>query len=354
MTTPSETDDRDLILLRHRMVEEQLRRRGIADPRVLSAMESVPRHRFVGENARWAAYEDEPLAIGLGQTISQPYMVARMTELLNLDVGSRVLEVGTGSGYQAAVLAEVAAEVWTIERHPQLADRARRVLAALGYRNVHVVLGDGSLGLPEHAPYDAIIVTAAAPRMPALLLEQLAPAGRLVIPVGGRDLQQLRLIRRRDGGFTESDILGCRFVPLVGGVAVDGREAATEVGPAPAAGAASAAAAHAAAGGATAEVPAAAAAHAHAGLRRVHVVVEGRVQGVWFRDSTREEARRLGVAGWVRNLSGGRVEAIFEGPPTAVSALLAWTEHGPEHAVVTHLQVREETPEGERGFRIRG
>ncbi|MCJ7796696.1 MAG: protein-L-isoaspartate(D-aspartate) O-methyltransferase [Thermoleophilia bacterium] len=211
-----ETDDRDAARLRHRMVEEQLRRRGIGDPRVLSAMESVPRHRFVGENARWAAYEDEPLAIGLGQTISQPYMVARMTELLDLDAASRVLEVGTGSGYQAAVLAEMAAEVWTVERHTELADRARRSLNDLGYRNVHVVVGDGSLGLPEHAPFDAIIVTAAAPSTPGPLLDQLADGGRLVIPVGDRGVQQLRLIRRRGQGFVETGVLDCRFVPLVG------------------------------------------------------------------------------------------------------------------------------------------
>lgn len=341
MMTPSQTDDRDFTLLRHRMVEQQLRRRGIADRRVLAAMESVPRHRFVDEDARWAAYEDEPLAIGLGQTISQPYMVARMTELLDLDAASRVLEVGTGSGYQAAVLAKVAAEVWTIERHAELADRARGVLAELGYRNVHVVLGDGSQGLPEHAPYDAIMVTAAAPRTPAPLLDQLAPAGRLVIPVGNRDLQQLRLIRRRGAQFVESDILGCRFVPLVGGVAADGRAAgAAGESPAPA--------------GAAATDPMAGAANAAADLRRVRVVVEGRVQGVWFRDSTHEEASRLGVAGWVRNLPDGGVEAVYEGPPAAVAALLAWTEHGPEHAMVTHLQVREEPPEGERKFRIRG
>lgn len=215
MRTPSETDDRDFILPRHRMVEEQLRRRGIDDPRVLSAMGSVPRHRFVGEAVRWAAYEDEPVTIGLGQTISQPFMVARMTELLDLDATSRVLEVGTGSGYQAAVLAEMGTEVWTIERHPQLAERARRVLEELGYRRVHVVVGDGSLGLPEPAPYDAIIVTAAAPHAPAPLLDQLAPTGRMVIPVGDRNLQQLRLIRRCGGRFAESDVLGCRFVPLV-------------------------------------------------------------------------------------------------------------------------------------------
>jgi protein-L-isoaspartate(D-aspartate) O-methyltransferase len=198
------------------MVEEQLRRRGIGDARVLSAMESVPRHRFIGENARWAAYEDEPVTIGLGQTISQPYMVARMTELLDLDATSRVLEVGTGSGYQAAVLAELAAEVWTIERHPDLAERARRVLNDLGYRNVRVVVGDGSLGLPEHAPFDAIIVTAAAPHTPAPLLDQLADGGRMVIPVGNRGVQQLRLIHHRDQEFVETNVLDCRFVPLVG------------------------------------------------------------------------------------------------------------------------------------------
>jgi protein-L-isoaspartate(D-aspartate) O-methyltransferase len=198
------------------MVEEQIRRRGIVDARVLAAMESVPRHRFVGENARWAAYEDEPLAIGLGQTISQPYMVARMTELLAPDAASRVLEVGTGSGYQAAVLAELAGEVWTIERHPELADRARRILNDLGYSNVHVAVGDGSLGLPEHSPYDAIVVTAAAPHTPAPLLAQLADGGRLVVPVGDRGLQHLRLIRRRGEEFVETDVLDCRFVPLVG------------------------------------------------------------------------------------------------------------------------------------------
>jgi len=214
--TPPENDDRDGARRRHRMVEEQLRRRGISDPRVLSAMESVPRHCFVGENARWAAYDDEPVAIGLGQTISQPYMVARMTELLDLDPTSRVLEVGTGSGYQAAVLAELAAEVWTLERHPELAERARLLLNDLGYRNVHVLVGDGSLGLPERAPFDAIIVTAAAPRVPAPLLDQLADGGRLVIPVGDRGVQQLRLIRRRDQEFVETDVLACRFVPLVG------------------------------------------------------------------------------------------------------------------------------------------
>ncbi|MCL5942200.1 MAG: protein-L-isoaspartate(D-aspartate) O-methyltransferase [Actinobacteria bacterium] len=213
---PTELDERDFANLRRHMVESQLRRRGIGDARVLQAMEKVPRHRFVGETVRWAAYDDEPLPIGLGQTISQPYVVARMTELLELNRETRVLEVGTGSGYQAAILAEIAAEVWTIERHQVLAERARELLAALGYTNVHVVRGDGTLGLPEHAPYDAIIVTAAAPQVPAPLREQLAEGGRLVIPVGDEFSQLLRVVVRRGDVFPERDVLGVRFVPLVG------------------------------------------------------------------------------------------------------------------------------------------
>ena len=205
-----------LVLLRHRMVEQQLRERGITDTRVLAAMESIPRHEFVASGSEWAAYDDAPQPIGLGQTISQPYMVARMTELLELDDDYRVLEVGTGSGYQAAVLATLAREVWTIERHAGLAAQAERTLAALGYHNIHVVVGDGTLGLPEHAPYDAIVVTAAAPHVPAALRAQLALYGRLVIPVGDRDSQWLTLVRREVDGDRESTVLGCRFVPLVG------------------------------------------------------------------------------------------------------------------------------------------
>ena len=185
------SSDTEFALLRHRMVEQQLRARGIADARVIAAMESVPRHDFVASGNEWAAYDDAPQPIGLGQTISQPYMVARMTELLELDEDARVLEVGTGSGYQAAVLATLAREVWTVERHAGLAGEAQRTLAALGYDNVHVVVGDGTLGLPEHAPYDAIVVTAAAPRIPPALRAQLAdgrplghPRRRAVRPSG--------------------------------------------------------------------------------------------------------------------------------------------------------------------------
>ena len=213
--TPRSTDA-EFALLRHRMVDQQLRARGIVDARVLDAMERVPRHDFVASSHEWAAYDDAPQPIGLGQTISQPYMVARMTELLEIGDDSRVLEVGTGSGYQAAVLATLAREVWTIERHGGLAAEAQRTLTALGYDNVHVVVGDGTLGLPAHAPYDAIVVTAAAPRVPPALRDQLALGGRLVIPVGDRNTQWLTLVRRDADGDRESIVLGCRFVPLVG------------------------------------------------------------------------------------------------------------------------------------------
>jgi protein-L-isoaspartate(D-aspartate) O-methyltransferase len=213
---PPTHDDDDFAPLRHQMVRDQLEGRGIVDPRVLRAMETVPRHLFVPERRRWAAYEDEPLAIGLGQTISQPYMVGRMTELLELSPGARVLEVGTGSGYQAAVLAELAAEVWTIERHAALAEGARNVLADLGYATVHVVVGDGSLGLPEHAPFAGIVVTAGAPAVPDTLRGQLAEGGRLVIPVGDPLNQWLQVVEKVEGRLNERVVLACRFVPLIG------------------------------------------------------------------------------------------------------------------------------------------
>jgi protein-L-isoaspartate(D-aspartate) O-methyltransferase len=186
----------DFALLRHRMVQHQLRGRGIADERVLAAMEETPRHSFMPEHLRNRAYEDEPLPIGLGQTISQPYMVARMTELLRLQGTETVLEIGTGSGYQAAVLSRLAKQIWTIERHPELARRAEEALKSLGYDNVRVVIGDGSLGLPEQAPFDAIVVTAAAPTTPRALCAQLKPGGRMVIPVSAGYVQDLRLIER--------------------------------------------------------------------------------------------------------------------------------------------------------------
>jgi protein-L-isoaspartate(D-aspartate) O-methyltransferase len=202
--------------LRRTMVGEQIRERGVSSPRVLEALLVVPRHKFVPEEAVGAAYADQPLPIGEGQTISQPYMVAVMTEALELTGSERVLEVGTGSGYQAAVLSRLAREVYTVESHASLAVAARRRLARLDYGNVHVHAGDGTLGLPDAAPFDGIVVTAAAPKIPPPLLEQLAEGGRLVIPVGQADHQELLQVRKI-GGETISRVLHyCRFVPLMG------------------------------------------------------------------------------------------------------------------------------------------
>jgi protein-L-isoaspartate(D-aspartate) O-methyltransferase len=198
------------------MVERQLRDRGVADERVLAAFERVPRELFVQTELRGHAYDDAALPIGHGQTISQPYMVARICEELCLRGDERVLDVGTGSGYQAAVLAELAAEVDTIERVPELAALAERNLAAAGYERVRVHVGDGTLGLPEHAPFDAIAVAAAAPALPSLLYEQLAPHGRVVLPIGTRFEQQLQVVVRTNGGHEVVRSVPCRFVPLVG------------------------------------------------------------------------------------------------------------------------------------------
>ena len=199
------------------MVEQQLRNRDVEDERVLDAMERVPRHVFVPEELSARAYADAALPIGSGQTISQPYMVARICEALSLHGSERVLDVGTGSGYQAAVLAELAGEVHTIERLPELAEAARASLEEAGYGDrVHVHVGDGTLGLPEHAPFDAIAVAAAAPELPASLYEQLEPRGRLVVPVGKRHGQQLQLIVRSPEGPAVVRSVSCRFVPLLG------------------------------------------------------------------------------------------------------------------------------------------
>jgi protein-L-isoaspartate(D-aspartate) O-methyltransferase len=203
------------------MVQEQLRRRGIANDRVLAAMERVPRELFVPEQVRERAYEDAALPIGGEQTISQPYMVARICEVLALRDRDRVLDVGTGSGYQAAVLAELAAEVHTIERLPELAERAREALEAAGYSSVRVHVGDGSKGLPEHAPFGAIAVAAAAPEVPTSLYEQLEPGGRLAVPVGGRRGQELRLVVRSPEGPAVLRSVPCRFVPLIGAEGFD-------------------------------------------------------------------------------------------------------------------------------------
>ena len=207
----------DFDLQRKRLVDG-IRLRGIRDERVLSALLKVPRHLFVPEELRDRAYVDAPLPIGEGQTISQPYIVALMTEALELDEDSRVLEIGTGSGYQAAILAEIAKEVYTVERIPALLERARRILEALGYDNIYFKLGDGTLGWEEHAPYDAIIVTAGAPEVPEPLVEQLKVGGRMVIPVGDEFSQRLLRVTKLDssGKVKIEDLGGCVFVKLKG------------------------------------------------------------------------------------------------------------------------------------------
>jgi len=199
------------------MVNSQLRARGITDERVLAAMERVPRHEFAPERYRDQAYQDHPLPIGEGQTISQPYIVALMLEALELAATDRVLEVGTGSGYVTALLAELTAQVISIERHASLADSARALLAGLGYSNVQVVAGDGTQGYSDAAPYDAIIVSAAALTVPPALLAQLAEGGRMIIPVGAEDAQQLRLVLMENGEAKIEFHELCRFVPLISG-----------------------------------------------------------------------------------------------------------------------------------------
>ncbi len=206
---------------REAMVQQQIEDRGVHDPAVLAAMRAVPRHRFVPEEHAHRSYDDHPLPIGEHQTISQPYIVAVMTQLLRLDSDDRVLEIGTGSGYQAAVLGEIAAEVYSIEIVPSLGLRAAAVLRDLGYDNVHVRVGDGYAGWPTRAPFDAIIVTAAPPQVPQPLLDQLAPGGRLVVPEGDA-IQQLVLYTRQEGPdgpvFDRKPLLGVRFVPMTGEV----------------------------------------------------------------------------------------------------------------------------------------
>jgi protein-L-isoaspartate(D-aspartate) O-methyltransferase len=202
--------------LRDDMLTQQLMKRGIRDERVLRAMRDIPRHLFVPARHRPMAYEDMPLPIGHEQTISQPLMVAMMTEALRLRGRERVLEIGTGSGYQAAILSRLAAVIFSIERIVELAAQARATLAILGILNVHVLVGDGSLGLPEHGSYDAIVVTAAAPKVPPALIEQLTLAGRLVIPVGDRHEQTLVRVTATSSGPQIEHLGGCRFVPLIG------------------------------------------------------------------------------------------------------------------------------------------
>jgi protein-L-isoaspartate(D-aspartate) O-methyltransferase len=201
---------------RKEMVNEQIWARGIADERILSAFSKVPRHLFVDEKERGKAYSDHPLPIGYNQTISQPYMVALMTNYLNLTGKERVLEIGTGSGYQAAILSILASEVYTIEKIEPLAEKAASILKALSIANVHIIVGDGSLGLPKDAPFDRIIVTAGSPDIPLPLVEQLNEGGILVIPTGTRHIQELIVARKEMGELIKKSGGGCIFVPLLG------------------------------------------------------------------------------------------------------------------------------------------
>lgn len=210
-------DDARWAAVRAAMVQTQIAARGVKDERVLAALREVPRHLFVPEEFREQAYEDHPLPIGEGQTISQPYIVGLMTELLQVAPGDKVLEVGTGSGYQAAVLAAMGCQVFTIEIRPTLAAQAAERLKRLGYANVHVRVGDGYRGWPEEAPFAGIIVTAAPEKIPQPLLQQLAVGGRLVIPVGSF-YQQLKVITREAEGYSETDVIPVRFVPMAGEV----------------------------------------------------------------------------------------------------------------------------------------
>ena len=199
------------------MVETQLRSRGIRDHRVLDAMSRVPRHQFVEDRYQSQAYEDHPIPIGFGQTISQPYIVALMLEALAIQPSDVVLEIGTGSGYLTAILAELAAKVYSIERHASLAQSAERTLRSLGYANITVVVGDGSYGLPAAAPFDDIIVSAAAPQVPSTLFQELREGGRMIVPVGPPHTQDLQLVYKQEGKSTILSLEGCRFVPLIGG-----------------------------------------------------------------------------------------------------------------------------------------
>jgi protein-L-isoaspartate(D-aspartate) O-methyltransferase len=201
---------------RQLMIERQLKARGIFDERVLAAFSGVPREDFVTFDLRDHAYEDRPLTIGCSQTISQPYIVASMLQAAELRPADRVLEIGTGSGYQTALLAEMVSSVISIERHSDLAQIARERLSRLGYTNVEIVIADGTLGYPPKAPYDAILVSAAAPQIPQMLAQQLAIGGRMVVPVGHRDLQDLILVRKDEQGLRHIRLDGCAFVPLIG------------------------------------------------------------------------------------------------------------------------------------------
>jgi protein-L-isoaspartate(D-aspartate) O-methyltransferase len=326
----------DLGVRRQRMVEEQLVRRGLRDDDVLAAMRSVPRHLFVPSEAAPEAYADTPLPIGLGQTISQPYMVALMTTLLEVDVRSRVLEVGAGSGYQTAVLAEVAGEVYAVERLAPLAERARATLARLGYANVRLAIGDGARGWHEHAPYRGILVAAAADEVPPELLGQLADGGRLVVPVGkGRGDQVLTVVERHGDEFDERHDTLCRFVPLVRDMSPEARREAAMRGSG-----ADADSGWSSVGGEDARGDS-----AYPGeeddMKSVDVTVSGVVQGVYYRASARREGALRGLRGWVSNQGDGSVRLHLQGDPAAVDAMLDWCRVGPPAARVSRLTVSD-------------
>jgi protein-L-isoaspartate(D-aspartate) O-methyltransferase len=211
-----EEAEKPLTERRAQMVDKQLIRRGISDKRVLEAMRSVPRHKFIIDSMAGQAYSDKPLPIGKDQTISQPYMVALMTQCLELRGHERVLEVGTGSGYQAAILAELCRKVYSIERIEDLAGIARHNIRSLELPNIEIHVGDGTLGLDHESPFDAIIVTAAAPNIPSELVQQLNDPGHLVVPIGSRALQDLTIIEKKDGNISTTRVCGCVFVPLIG------------------------------------------------------------------------------------------------------------------------------------------
>lgn len=320
------------------MVTEQIVGRGVTDEDVLAAIRSVPRHLFVPEGFEDKAYIDAPLSIGYGQTISQPYMVALMTQELQVTVRSRVLEVGAGSGYQTAVLAELADRVFSLERLAPLAERARAVLKRLQYDNVRIAIGDGTRGWAEAAPFDRILVAAVAPKPPPLLLDQLVDGGRLVIPLGVPHHDQTLTIFERDGEqYTRRSGVSCRFVPLLSDM--DRQE--EREGPvvrewglfgesrwAP-----------------NGEEVAMKAVRAHA---------YGRVQGVYYRARARAEGERLGLQGWVRNESDGSVTLHLQGEPAAVDAMLDWCTVGPPAARVQRVEVEDvESDEGIGSFEVR-
>ena len=334
---------------RLRMVEEQLVARGIRDEDVLAAMRSVPRHLFVPSDLASEAYADSPLPIGFGQTISQPYMVAIMTALLGVDVRSRVLEVGSGSGYQTAVLAEVAGEVCAVERLAPLEERARTVLTRLGYDNVRLAIGDGARGWHERAPFQGILVAAAADEVPPELLGQLADGGRLVVPVGrSHGDQVLTIVERVGDAFEERHDTLCRFVPLVRDPGPDERRrdalrsGRADGGPGR---------------GATGGEDAGGERHGRdeeAVMKSVDVVVSGAVQGVYFRSSARREGALRGLRGWVRNQGDGSVSLRLQGSDEAVDAMLDWCREGPPAARVSRLTVVDvPADESLHGFEVR-